>query len=145
MKIPIKYIFAFGTVLSVVSVHGQGSGSYEPSAPGPARVENLRSQSNFVVTRTVSGMIVRLNEGVLTVKTEKDIEVGVGVVLATKFKIGKKIVKGDELSDDLFLPGTPVKIVYVPLEDKRVDKVALEIGWLNDGNKKKPSLVKTGV
>ena len=141
MKNIIK-LFVFAAVLFVpVIVFGQGSGSYEPSPGAPATVESLRNSSNFAVTRAASGTIVGLKEGILTIKIQKDKEVRVAILKDTKFKLGKKTLNPDELSDNLFKEGQAVKITYMPFEDQRVDKAALEIRFVEDKQtKEKPKL-----
>ena len=138
----VNQIFLFIITLFVpVVVFAQGSGSVEPP-PRPPLNEGIRDESNFVVTRSASGRIVGLNEGILVIKTQKDKEVRVAIVKQTKFRLGKKNLKADELSEDLFKEGQLVKITYLPFEDKkkRVDKVALEIRFVEEKSKEKPKL-----
>lgn len=140
MKNVIK-LFVCAVVLFVpAAVFAQGSGSIEPS-PRPTSNEGIRDESNFIVTRSASGTIVGLKEGILVIKTDKNKEVRVAVVKQTKYKLGKKSLDANELSDDLFKEGQAVKITYLPFEDKRVDKVALEIKFIEDKqSKEKPKL-----
>ena len=129
MKNVVKSLLFAAFVLLVPAVaSAQGSGSSEPS-PRPPSGEGIREESNFVVTRSASGTIVGLNEGILTIKLEKNKEVRVGLAKETKYKLGKKTLDPAELDENLFKEGQTVKIIYVPFADKksRIDKVALEI------------------
>lgn len=135
-------LFMFAAILFIpAAVFAQGSGSTE-AAPRPpqSNVGFPEDDSNFVVTRSTSGTIVGLKEGILTIKTDKDKEVQVALVKETKFKLGKKPLNSDELSEELFKEGKSVKITYKPLLDKkqRFDKVALEIKFDIDKDRKKP-------
>ncbi len=138
MKNPFKFLLFTVFLFIPAAVFAQGSGSYEPSAPRPQTAESLRTESNFVVTRSVTGTIVSLKDGVLTIKTDKNKEIQVGILKSTQFKIGKKKVDNSELEDKLFDSGNSVKITYQPFEDKRVDKVALEIRFAENKDKEKP-------
>lgn len=136
-------IFLFAAILFVPAIaFAQGSGSIEPS-PRPSSNEGIRDESNFVVTRSASGTIIGLKEGVLTIKTGKNKEVQIALHNKTKFKLGKKTLDIEELSDDLFKEGQAVKITYAPLADKKspIDKVALEVRFIEaKESREKPKL-----
>ena len=140
MKNVIK-LFLFAAILFIpAAVFAQGSGSsYPPPQPSGAV---FGDDENFVVTRSTSGTIVGLKEGILTIKTDKDKEIQIALVKETKYKVGKKTLNSDELSDDLFKEGKSVKITYKPFADRksRFDKVAVEIRFDKDKEKKKPEI-----
>ena len=95
-------LFLFVAVLLVPAIaFAQGSGSTEPS-PRPSGNEGIREESNFAVTRSTSGGVVGIKNGILTVKTDKNKEISVALVKETKFKIGKKIVDVNELDEKFF-------------------------------------------
>lgn len=137
-------LLMFAAILIVpAAVFGQGSGSSErPSDPRPPATSGIRDDNNFEITRSVSGTIVGVEEGILTIKTEKDKEVRVALFKGTKYKLGKKKLDADELSEELFKEGKSVKITYKPFQDNknRFDKVALEVRFDDDGKKEKPGL-----
>lgn len=138
----VMKLFLFAAILFVpAAVFAQGSGSIEPPRP-PSNVGFPEDDNNFVVTRSTSGTIVGLKEGILTIKTDKDKEVQIALAKETKFKLGKKSLNSDELSDELFKEGKSVKITYKPFADRkaRFDKVAVEIRFEQDKEKKKPSI-----
>ncbi len=140
MKNVIK-LFLFAAVLVVpAAAFAQGSGSSYPP-PQPSGV-GFGDEGNFAVTRSTSGTIVGLKEGILTIKTDKDKELQIALVKETKFKVGKKTLNSDELSNELFKEGNPVKITYKPFADSkaRFDKVAVEIRFDKDKAKKKPEI-----
>lgn len=131
MKDTIKSLVFFAFLLLPAVVFGQGSETVEERPRQPTN-EGFRDDSNLVVSRSVSGIIVGIKEGILTIKTQKGKEVLIAIVKRTKFKVGKRIVDVNELDEALFAEGNAVKITYVPFEDKlkRVDKVALEIKFV---------------
>ena len=142
MKNVIK-LFLFAAVLLVPAIaFAQGSGSTEPS-PRPSGNEGIREESNFAVTRSTSGGVVGIKNGILTVKTDKNKEISVALVKETKFKIGKKTVNGDELDEKFFKEGRKVKITYQPYLGKKTDfdKIALVVTFEDDKTpKEKPKL-----
>lgn len=130
MKNTIKFLVFFAFMLLPVVVFGQGSESVgEGPRPRPAANETFSDDSNLVVSRSVSGVIVGIKEGILTIKTSKGKEVLIAIVKRTKIKVGKKSVDLNDLDESVFAEGNAVKITYVPFEDalKRIDKVALEL------------------
>jgi len=142
MKNAIK-LFLFAAVLLVPAIaFAQGSGSTEPS-PRPSGNEGIREESNFAVTRSTSGGVVGIKNGILTVKTDKNKEISVALVKETKFKIGKKIVDVNELDEKFFKEGRKVKITYQPYQGKKTDfdKIALVVTFEDDKTpKEKPKL-----
>lgn len=143
MKNVIKIILFAAVVLFVpATAFAQGSGSIEPSPRTPPN-EGIHDESNFVVTRSATGTIVGLKEGILIIKTEKNKEVRVGLLSGTKYKLGKKKLDASELTEDLFKEGRAVKITYVPFVDKqsRIDKAAVEVRFIEaKESKEKPKL-----
>lgn len=142
MKNVIK-LFLFAAILFIpAAVFAQGSGSSYPPQRPPSNVGFPDNEDNFVVTRSTSGTIVGLKEGILTIKTDKNKEIQIALVKETKYKVGKKTLNSDELSDDLFKEGKSVKITYKPFADRksRFDKVAVEIRFDKDKEKKKPEI-----
>ena len=142
MKNVIK-LFLFAAVLLVPAIaFAQGSGSTEPS-PRPSGNEGIREESNFAVTRSTSGGVVGIKNGILTVKTDKNKEISVALVKETKFKIGKKTVNVNELDEKFFKEGRKVKITYQPYLGKKTDfdKIALVVTFEDDKTpKEKPKL-----
>ncbi len=140
----VMKLFLFAAILFVpAAVFAQGSGSsYPPPQPSGSAGAVFGEEDNFSVTRSTSGTIVGLKQGVLTIKTDKDKEVQIALVKETKFKVGKKNLNVDELSDDLFKAGKPVKITYKPFAGRnaKFDKVAVEIRFEKDKEKKKPEI-----
>lgn len=118
----------------------QGSGSYEPP-PRTSPNDNVREETNFVVTRSTSGSIVGIKEGILTIKTSKEKVVVVAISKNTKFKLGKKTISIDELDESFFKEGRGVKITYRPIENSRAafDKIALLITF-EEEKREKPTL-----
>lgn len=143
MKNVIK-LFLFAAILFVpAAVFAQGSGSsYPPPQPGGSAGAVFGEEDNFAITRSTSGTIVGLKEGILTIKTDKDKEVQIALAKETKFKVGKKSLNSDELSDDLFKEGKSVKITYKPFADRKAkfDKVAVEVRFEKDKEKRKPTI-----
>lgn len=136
-------LFLFAAVLLVPAIaFAQGSGSTEPS-PRPSGNEGIREESNFAVTRSTSGGVVGIKNGILTVKTDKNKEISVALVKETKFKIGKKTVNVNELDEKFFKEGRKVKITYQPYLGKKTDfdKIALVVTFEDDKTpKEKPKL-----
>jgi len=143
MKNVIK-LFLFAAVLLVPAIaFAQGSGSTEPSPRPPSGNEGIREESNFAVTRSTSGGVVGIKNGILTVKTDKNKEISVALVKETKFKIGKKTINVNELEDKYFKEGQKVKITYQPYLGKKTDfdKIALVVTFEDDKTpKEKPKL-----
>ncbi len=142
MKNAVKLFFFAAFLFIPAAVFAQGSGS-TGGDPGPARQPSnagIADESNLIVTRTVAGKIVGITEGILTIKTQKGKEVQIALVKRTKFKIGKKTVDSSELDVALFNEGNEVKITYLPSENSKVDKVAVEVRFVEDKEKAKPVL-----
>jgi hypothetical protein len=144
MKNTLKFLVLLAILAIPAIAFAQGSGSVEPpSSPSPSfpSTESRGSETNFAVTRTVAGSIVGLKEGILTVKNNKGKETRVALVERTKFKQGKNTLDRKELDLNLFKEGQQVKIIYLPIENKDIDKVALEIRFVEDkSEKEKPKL-----
>ncbi len=133
-------LFVLAMVFMVpVVVSAQGSGSIEPP-PRTSPNESANREDNFVVTRSETGTIVGLKEGILTIKTKKDKEISVALANSTTFRIGKNKIDSDELAEGMFEPGKQVKITYRPFSDRksRVDKVAVEVRFNDEKDKQKP-------
>jgi len=137
-------LFLFVAVLFIPAIaFAQGSGSYEQPPPRSTGNEANREESNFAATRSTTGGIVGIKDGILTVKTDKDKEVSVILVKETKFKIGKKTIHVKELDEKFFKEGRKVKIIYQPFRGKKtdIDKVALEVRFEEDKTpKEKPKI-----
>lgn len=146
MKNLIKPIMFVMFLLIPVSLFAQGSESVELNDRPQASPNSLSEDSNFVVSRSVSGNIVGIKEGIITIKTDKNKEIRIGLSNRTKYKVGKKFVKTDEIDPQLFADGRDVKITYVAFEDKqkRFDKIAVEVRFPDDKEKQKPSLTTNG-
>ncbi len=145
MKNVLKSMLFTALLLVPAAVFAQGSGSaesYPSTSPRGTAEERGFGDSNFVVTRSESGTIVGLKEGVLTIKTKKNKEIRVGLIDKTKYKIGKKSIDNNELELSMFEEGREIKITYVPINDQRnrIDKVAVEVRLSDDKDKKKPVL-----
>jgi len=123
-------------------VFGQGSGSVnypEPRNEGVS-IEN----NNFIVTRNVSGKVAGLEKGILLVKDKKEKEIRVILTKDTKFKIGKKTVKADELDEKFFAEGNEIKVTYAPGLKNPKEFYAVEVRLPdNSKSKEKPGLTKT--
>lgn len=143
MKNNLISVFICGMFLFIPAfVFGQGSGSSYPSP----RTENesFPIENNFVVTRSAGGKIVSLEKGILIIKDKKDKEIRVALTKETKFKIGKKTVKVDELNEKLFAEGNEIKITYVPNLKNPKEFFAVEVRFSDKGNsREKPGLTKT--
>ncbi len=127
MKNKILKILISGMFLIIPAfVFGQGSGSSgypQPSGGG----ENISSENNFVVTRSASGKVASLEKGILIIKDKKDKEIRVTLTKDTKFKIGKKTIKIDELDEKLFAEGNEIKVTYTPNLKNPKEFFAVEI------------------
>ncbi len=118
---------------------GSGSssgGSAETSGGGAVRQtanEILRDESIFIVTRAVSGELVDVKDGILTVKTKKDKHVKLFFNDRTRIKIGPKTLKLNEIEDGQINIGQRLRITYMPIDDFRAptDKLAFEIKLLD--------------
>ncbi len=132
-------IFICGVFLFIPAfVFGQGSGSSDN--PPPRQADSLPGENNFVITRSSSGRIVSLNKGILTIKDKKDKEIQVGLTKATKFKVGKKTVKVDELEEKLFAEGNEIKVTYAPSAKNPNEFYAIEVRFPEQKPKDKPIL-----
>jgi hypothetical protein len=143
MKNNLMRIFFSGMFLFIPAfVFGQGSGSAgypQPRGENEATIEN-----NFVVTRSASGKVSSLEKGVLIFKDKKDKEIRVVLTKDTKFKVGKKTVKANELDEKLFAEGNEIKVTYAPSLKNPKEFYAIEIRLTdNSKSKEKPGLTKT--
>lgn len=124
-------------------VFGQGSGSSGYPQPSGGN-DNLSTENNFVITRSASGKVASLEKGILIIKDKKDKEIRVILTKDTKFKIGKKTVKVDELDEKLFAEGNDIKVTYTPSLKNPKEFYAVEIRLPdNKKSKEKPGLTKT--
>lgn len=139
MKIQLSLrMFLFSFVLLIpAAVFGQGSGSRPPSV-------NPGEESNLVITKSASGHISAFNDGVISVKDKKGKEVQIAVTKQTKVYLGKKKIDPDEIEESMFTLGRLVKIVYRPVKfaGNTVDKVAVELRFIEEKNTKKPEFTE---
>ncbi len=143
MKNNLMKMFICGMFLFIPAfVFGQGSGS--SGYPQPRAENDSSTENNFVVTRSANGKVASLEKGILIIKDKKDKEIRVALTKDTKFKIGKKTVKADELDEKLFAEGNEIKVTYVPNLKNPKEFFAVEVRFLDKGNsREKPSLTKT--
>jgi hypothetical protein len=127
------------TVSTPAFVFGQGSGS--SNYPQPRTEGSSIENNNFVVTRSASGKVASLEKGVLIIKDKKDKEIRVVLTKDTKFKIGKKTVKADEIDEKLFAEGSDIKVTYTPNLKNPKEFYAVEVRLPdNSKSKDKPGL-----
>ena len=109
----IKFRFLLVAIFLLLpsAAYSQGSGSYPAPQQSPSQ-ESRGDDPNFVVTRSVSGLIVGLKEGILTLKTDKNKEVRIALNKGTVYKLGKKKIDQAELEESMFSDGRPIKIFY---------------------------------
>jgi hypothetical protein len=143
MKNSLMKIFISGMFLFIPAfVFGQGSGS--SGYPQPRSENESSIENNFVVTRNISGKVSSLEKGVLIVKDKKDKEIRVVLTKDTKFKVGKKTVKVDELDEKLFAEGNDIKVTYAPNLKNPKEFYAVEVRLTDSSkSKEKPGLTKT--
>ncbi|MGQ0540977.1 MAG: hypothetical protein ACT4O9_03895 [Blastocatellia bacterium] len=122
--------------------YGQGSGSVSPAPNRDGSPENNFPENNFVVTRSANGTIASLQKGVLIIKDKRNKEIRVLLTKDTKFKVGKKTVKVDELDESRFAQGNEIKVTYVPNLKNPTEFLAIEVR-VPDSSKEKPVLAKT--
>lgn len=136
-------IFVVGMFLLIPAfIFGQGSGSV--NYPEPSSNSGAVENNNFVITRSASGKIAGLEKGILTIKDKKDKEIQVILTKDTKFKIGRKTVKADELDEKLFAEGNDIKVTYVPGLKNPKEFYAVEVRLPDsEKSKAKPGLTKT--
>jgi hypothetical protein len=143
MKNSLIKIFLGGMFLFIPAfVFGQGSGS--SNYPQPRNESGSAENNNFVVTRSASGKVASLEKGILTIKDKKDREIQVILTKDTKFKIGKKTVKADEIDEKLFAEGNEIKVTYAPNLKNPKEFFAVEVRFSDKAmSKEKPGLTKT--
>jgi hypothetical protein len=136
-------IFICGMFLFIPAfIFGQGSGS--SNYPQPRNEGGSAENNNFVVTRSISGKVASLEKGILIIKDKKDKEIQVILTKETKFKIGKKTVKADELDEKMFAEGNDIKVTYVPNLKNPKEFYAVEVRFSDKSmSKEKPVLTKT--
>lgn len=144
MSSKIMRILICGMFLLIPAlVFGQGSGSSGYPQPSGGS-DNLSTENNFVITRSASGKVASLEKGILIIKDKKDKEIRVILTKDTKFKIGKKTVKIDELDEKLFAEGNDIKVTYTPNLKNPKEFYAVEVRLPdNSKSKEKPGLNKT--
>ncbi len=137
-------VLVYGMFLLIPAfVFGQGSGSSGYPQPNGG-IDNLSTENNFVITRSANGKVASLEKGILIIKDKKDKEIRVILTKDTKFKIGKKTVKPDELDEKLFAEGNEIKVTYVPGLKNPKEFYAVEVRLPDNGkSKEKPGLTKT--
>lgn len=140
-SIKFRYLLVAVFLLLPAAAYSQGSGSYP--APRPPAQEKPGDDPNFVVTRSVSGSIVGLKEGILTLKADKNKEVRIALNKDTIYKLGKKKIDRAELEDSMFSDGRPIKIIYKAFNHTLVDKVAVEVRFEEDKDKARQKPVIT--
>lgn len=134
----VMRMLIFSAILVIpAAVFAQGSGN---SYPRPSN-SSARS-SNFLVKKSVTGRIVKFKDGVMTIETKKKKTYEVVLAKKTKFRLGKKKIKTDELETSLFEKGKRVKITYQVRADQKDfgEKTALQVRFLTKKEKKKPNL-----
>lgn len=143
MKYSLMRIFICGMFLFIPAfVFGQGSGSV--NYPEPRNEGISIENNNFIVTRSVSGKVAGLEKGILLVKDKKDKEIRVILTKDTKFKVGKKNVRADELEEKLFAQGNDIKVTYAPGLKNTKEFYAIEVRLPDNSTpKEKPGLTKT--
>lgn len=135
-SIRVKYLLVAVFLFLPTAAYSQGSGSFPvPPVPQSTYEDRLGEPSNFVVTRSMSGSIVGVKEGILTLKTDKNKEFKIALIKETKYKLGKKKIDVAELEESMFSDGRPIKITYRDFKHPRVDKVAVEVRFEEDKGK----------
>lgn len=141
----VKLLAAF--LILPVGVFAQGSGSTPPSGSPPSGGSTESSsgttrnsskgivsdESNFVVTRLISGELTNISDGILTLRTKKGKDVKVFFNHITKVKIAGQTIKLSEIVDGQINIGQSIRITYLPIDDFRApaDKLAFEIKVLD--------------
>lgn len=110
-------------------------GSVESSGGSPRSSSNgiVSDDSNFVVTRLISGDLANISDGILTLRTKKGKDVKVFFNHVTRIKIAGKTIKLSEIEDGQINIGQRIRISYLPIDDFRApaDKLAFEIKVLD--------------
>lgn len=110
-------------------------GSADSSGGSPRTSSNgiVSDESNFVVTRLISGELTEIGDGTFTLRTRKGKDVKVFFNHLTRVKIAGKTIKLSEIEDGQIIVGQSIRITYVPIDDFRApsDKLAFEIKVLS--------------